>query len=216
MRDEKKKKITNSKYTFGLVQSAAPLVWSTLFCVLNVYTLISVILWFSVDGLPTGSFLYMEVIVEFLLLLEIMLRIIFRLMSKKLFEKIPFFHVNPNDSMFQLIIVLIATVPQQTIYSALEMEGHIDLKNPLYSYLMSVKLLRSHEIVRYIDRLQERLFYKTSKALIFMKFIQNTFMIMLITHFASSAWLFIQKIQPDVAVDDPKYTNELNPFKSGT
>lgn len=72
------------------------------------------------------------------------------------------------------------------------------------SYFLFLKLLRSFEINRYISEIEEKLFYKTAKAIIFLRFLRNFGVIAFTTHFAASAWLLLQKNHPEEAsVVDP-------------
>jgi hypothetical protein len=165
-----------------------------------------------VDGLPDGALLFFEIMVEFLLLAEIAMRIAFRVISQRLFKKIPLFHCNPDDGFILLLIILIASVPQHTLYSYLGNFNLININDSLWSYLLAFKLLRSFEIMRYFEKLQEILFYKKTRALILMKLLENTGIIVFITHGACCAWLFIQKTNNVYYTPYPWSTNPENPF----
>ncbi len=215
---EAKNKQKNTKFeSYGLekLDATTSLVWSSLVFILNVYTLFSVILWFSVDGLPIGNALYFEILVEILLLGEIILRICFKFYNKVLFSNINLYHSDKSDSSWRVWMVLIASITQLTFFNFFNNFFTMDKYERLYSYLLAIKLLRSFEIVRYIERIQEKLFYRTTKALIFINLVYNVGLAILITHMASNAFLFIEKTHPHSHGPESHSKNPLNPFREG-
>ncbi len=191
-------------------------IWSTLVFLLNGYILFSVILWVSVDGLPSGNALFVEIVIEILLLSEFLIRILLGLFNKEVLYGLQLYHVRMKDGFIRLFVLFLGTIPQLTIYYLLNayIEA-IDLFDQVYSFLLAIKLLRVYELSRYIDKVQEKLFYRTTKALILIKFLVNISLILLITHAATSAFLFVEKTHPRSHGPQPYSKNLLNPFREG-
>jgi len=115
-----------------------------------------------------------------------------------------------------MLLLFIGSFPQLIFYYLLDSYfSAIDLFDPIYSYLLAIKILRVIELSRYIDKLQEKLFYRTTKALILIKFLVNIGLILLITHTAVSAFMFVQKISPRSKGPHSWSTNPANPFREG-
>jgi hypothetical protein len=175
----------------------------------------SVIFWMASDGLPQASGLFVEIVLEFLLLSEILMRLSYRIGIRSLFENLRTYHCNPNDSITWLVVCLIASIPQNTIYSALARFDLLDAENQGLTFLLAFKLIRAiPEIKRYITKLEEHMFYGNTKALIFMKCVENVGIIIFITHIASSVFLLIDKLSDHEPENVPSYV-EYNPYGNG-
>lgn len=143
-------------------------------------------------------------------------RLILRTCNREVLAGLKLYHVRMTDGFISLLLLFIGSFPQLTFYYLLDSYFTvIDLFDPIYSFLLAIKILRAIELTRYIDKVQEKLFYRTTKALILIKFLVNIGLILLITHTAVSAFMFIEKIHPKSKGPHSWSTNEANPFREG-
>lgn len=119
--DSKKGAITdNNMETLGLkykkygldgVEKNISLIWSITVVMLNVYTLFLTVYWWCTPGLPENDELFIDILVELILALEILVRIYLRIFKKTLYVRLNLYHNRRKDSCLRLLVIVIGSIP---------------------------------------------------------------------------------------------------------
>ena len=172
-------------------------VWS--FCILffNVWTAFSQLFWPSVKGWPANEILFLELIVEFILFIDIVTRIVLFRFFSEIYKNMELIHADKKDTFTLLCILFIASFPQLTLFTILGRFYDLDLENGNLMFLIFLKLLRIAEISRCSQKLEKIFTFRSTKWLITIKLILLVFWLIYLLHVAACAWMFINKKTTD-------------------
>jgi len=185
--------------------------WSFLTLLANVWTLFSVILWFSSNDRPDTGVLFIEIIIECYLLFEIFARILIRIFVPKFYESLKLKHIRKDDGLLVFVLLVFGSVPIMSLFDGVKSDSSYEEQVKVFTRLLLLKLLRSFEIRRAFVRVNEELFYKDFKILVFFKFAQNLIYVIFITHLSTCGWLFVNIIvNNDKAIEGSSSSNLLN------
>jgi len=187
--------------------------WSAFIFTFNIWTLLITLFWASLHDLPNGVSTLFHVAIECALFFEIIVRMLLKIFLPEAHGSLNLLHMEKNDTWRDYTILFVGSFPILTIFTAIKDPNVISDKIILFSRLMLIKLLRSYEIKRTIDKVEGILFYKKFKALVFAKFFKNLMIIIFVVHVFTCAWVFVQMNLNNHAVIDSSST--LNPFDTG-
>jgi hypothetical protein len=165
------------------------IIWSVSIFILNLYMLVTCIYWAATGYMPDSGLLFFTTCVEIFLVCEIFFRCITRIFNSQAYNAQNFLHTRANDGFVRLTFSVLGSSPICLIYIGLLTTG-TDLST-LFSRLMLIKILRTFEIYMTLEKIEELLFYKRFKTLVFVKFINNFMQIILVTHIEVCAFLFV-------------------------
>jgi len=185
------------------------LTWSILFFALNIFNLFACIFWFSIHQGPTDLMYFFALVIEYLMFFEVIFRIFLRIFSPHAYANLNLLHAGKQDGFWTFVLLFIGSFPVLTLDNIVGGEYNED--DDVISYLIILKVLRCFEIHRVLTKLEETLFYKKFKTLIFIKFLMNFTYVLLITHISICSWLLIDRT-PQIRISMPG-TNPHNPFK---
>lgn len=184
--------------------------WSIIIFVFNIWAILTALLWASLHELPTGISSLFHVLIECVLFFEVIVRIFIRICLKEASDSLNLQHTEKEDRFRVYSILIVGSFPVLTLFLAMGGYDETSEKTVIFSRLLLIKLLRSFEIKRAIIKLEEILFYKKFKTLVLVKFFKNLMIIVLVAHFFSCCWLFIQSsVTNHALVTD---TDPENPF----
>ena len=188
------------------------IIWSILILILNIWTLFSSIFWFSVLSHPLSVLLFIEITIECIIFFEILCRLYLRIWFSEPYESLNLLHTNKKDGVWVFVILLISSFPIITLNVAINgAETSENKSEEILSYLYILKILRSFEISRALSKIEEKLFYKKFKTLIFIKFLINLMYVLVIMHISTCSWLFVSGT--DQKIVRIYGNNPYNPFK---
>ena len=191
-------------------------VWSGIVFILNIWTVLTCLLWASLHELPTDVSALIHVIIECILFFEIVMRILLRSFLPTIYENFNLHHMGKGDPTFLYIVLFIGSFPFLTLYTAISVPNEASETTSNFARILLIKLLRSYEIPRAIAKVEEILFYKKFKTLVFVKFIKNFMILLFVTHLFTCAWLFVQaSVTNHALVDLRASVNSKNPFGNG-
>lgn len=191
-------------------------VWSAIIFVLNIWTVFTCLLWASLHELPTDVSALIHVIIECILFFEVVMRILVRSFFPTIYENFNLHHMGKADPTFLYVILLMGSFPIMTLYAAISVPNDPSETTINFARILLIKLLRSYEIPRAIAKVEEILFYKKFKTLVFVKFIKNFMILIFVTHLFTCAWLLVQSsIANHALVDLSASSNLKNPFGNG-
>jgi len=201
--------------TLGVYEKRDAYVWSSAIFILNIYTLFSTIFWASLAKLPQDNTFVLDFLVELIIFLEIMFRTLLSILAPNFLDKLGLLHGLKTDGPIMYLLNVIGSFPYITLARLLISVNAMGEGKTSMSYIILLKLLKSFEIKRYINQIEEKMFYKTAKSIIILRFVLNFGLVLFISHCAASAWLLVQELS-SVGWSDNKYTfnNPLNPFSS--
>lgn len=176
----------------------------------NVWTLFSTIFWICVDYNPGNPILFVEVLIESVLLFEILARFLLKIFLEKGYDNLNLYHSCNKDRIWVLIVIIVGSCPIHIIYAGLENSGHPREDFSFLSRLLAIKFLRSFEIRRTFKKIEEILFYKKFRILVLVKYVMNSIIVLLITHIATCSWLLLQSYSTGEPVIHGQ--NPDNPF----
>lgn len=105
---------------YSSMDSLSNYFWSTIIFAFNFFSLFSVIYWFSFNGISVGAGLYLDIIVEIVLFVEITVRIIILKLDPRWYSSISLFHVSSKDDTPRLLFLIwFACIPQNIIWNLL-------------------------------------------------------------------------------------------------
>jgi len=178
--------------------------------ILNIWILFSSIFWFSVQSHPDEVVLFIELTVEWVMFCEVIYRFLIRICFPNQYNDLNLLHVRKKNKIWDFGVLFLSSFPFLTldisIYGLRSQEG----KN-FITHLIIIKVLRCFEIQTVLSKLEETLFYKKFKTLIFIKFLINFTYVLLITHISICSWLFIDRTN-QARISMPG-TSPHNPFK---
>jgi len=188
--------------------------WSFVTLLANVWTLFSVILWFSSNDRPDTGVLFIEIIIECYLLFEIFARILIRICVPKFYESLKLKHIRKDDGLLVFVLLVFGSVPIMSLFDGVKNDSSYEEQVKVFTRLLLLKLLRSFEIRRAFVRVSEELFYKDFKILVLFKFAKNLTYIIFITHLSACGWLFVNIIvNNDKTIEGSSASNFLNQDK---
>ena len=201
----------NDEPNMGIFKTKAvtSLAWSVLFFGLNIFNLFACIFWFSIHQGPTGLMYFFALVIEYLMFFEVIFRIVLRIFSPNAYTHLNLLHAGKQDGFWTFVLLFISSFPVLTL--DIIIGGLYNADDDITSYLIILKVLRCFEIHRVLTKLEETLFYKKFKTLIFIKFLMNFTYVLLITHISICSWLLIDRT-PQMRISMPG-TNPHNPFK---
>ena len=203
--------LLDNEPNMGIFKSKAltSLTWSILFFALNIFNLFACIFWFSIHQGPAGLMYPFALVIEYLMFFEVIFRIVLRIFSPHAYANLNLLHAGKQDGFWTFVVLFIGSFPVLTLDNIVG--GEYNQDDDVISYLIILKVLRCFEIHRVLTKLEETLFYKKFKTLIFIKFLMNFTYVLLITHISICSWLLIDRI-PQIRISMPG-TNPHNPFK---
>ena len=144
-----------------------------------------------------------------------MFRTLLSILAPNFLDKLGLLHGLKTDGPIMYLLNVIGSFPYITLARLLISVNAMGEGKTSMSYIILLKLLKSFEIKRYINQIEEKMFYKTAKSIIILRFVLNFGLVLFISHCAASAWLLVQELS-SVGWSDNKYTfnNPLNPFSS--
>ena len=163
--------------------------WSAMIFIFNMYILFTILYHFSVGDLPTEGILLYEVAMETILFTEVALRIGLKKFAPDSYADLNLMHVLKEDSYKIYALIMVGSIPWITIYTSIDDPSDTD--KAVFSRLACMKLLRCFEIWRILSRVEEVLFYKKFKTLVFVKFAKNIVYVLMITHIVTCAWILV-------------------------
>lgn len=189
--------------------SIMSIVWTALIFILNIWILFYTIFWFSFISHPESVVLYIAIIIEWILAVEVLLRIFLRVFFSSTYRNFGVLHIDKKDGFFTFAVLVISSFP------IISLNIIINGTNPeesddVFSYLLILKLLRCFEIQRVLSKLEEMLFYKKFKTLVMVKCVMNLLYIILLTHISACLWLFVSAV-PRRNIEIPG-DNPHNPY----
>jgi hypothetical protein len=143
----------------------------------------------GLPGFPESVWLYLEILIEIILIIDIGMRLIFICFFKKEWATLFLLHED-EDSLWRRFRYFVTAIPTSIIL-------YVSLPNSTLGYLgiafiRSVKLLRINYLNHYFDVRDLR-----TKRNSFLRTVQSVIYILLITHSLGCFWLFIGRIDPN-------------------
>lgn len=166
--------------------------WSFLVFFSNVRALFFALFWASADESPSGFLLFWELFFEYILFLEILIRMIFK-------NRISFklYHAKHENNRLYMGLMLIGSLPFYNISLFAFNLKYDDSDNNLFHYTALLKIIRCFpEIYNYMDSIQEIIFYKNVIYVVYLKIGEGLLFIAFYAHVAACLWQFIQKNHP--------------------
>jgi len=192
---ENKHKLSGSKFSREeeSMDQTITKIWSLVIFISNLRALFWSIFWASADDTPSGFFLFCEVFFEYILLLEILYRVFMR---KKWNLKL--YHVEPPESLFYLGLLLFSSFPIFNLSLFVYKASPSAETSGIFGYLGLIKLIRALiEVLRYLNAMQERMFYRNVILIVYLKLIQSLAFVIYFAHLSACLWQFVQKTHSD-------------------
>ena len=187
--------IPQEQAKFGLFSqfgNSLSIYWSFIIAVANFWTVFSVLFSAGTSAAPSGVPLVVEVVFETILFLEVIARLLLKRFFSKTYDNLKLTHKGLKDSYLLLVFLLIISFPGVTLCYIITNGDNSGLGISIVSYVMLLKLLRAFEIIRFHATLQEMLFFKEVRWIIFMKLAENLVLIFWIVHVLSCIWMISQ------------------------
>ena len=167
--------------------------WSFTVALGNFWILFSVLFSAATSGKPQGVALAIELAVEAILFLEVLARLILKKYFPRTYNSLRLTHKGPRDSYLLLIFLLIISFPGTVAWYLIDPDGKSGDLAYIMAYIMLLKLLRAYELMRFHMTLQEMLFFKEVRWIIFMKLVENVVLIFWIAHVLACIWMIAQR-----------------------
>ena len=154
------------------------------FC--NIYNHFTAVYFIGIGGFPTEAWLMFEVAVEFLLIIDVGIRVLLR--NSQIYKRMWFLH--EKYSHFVLFFLMLSSVPYTFIF--LCYGRNLDFWG--LSLIRLLKLLRLRQFDTYFTNLK---IVRRFKGYLIIEFIRFLMIVLFITHLVSMSMMFIVRLEKE-------------------
>lgn len=172
-------------------------IWSFLISICNFFIFIFSAFWIGAPTHPEGVSLFFLIFFEIFLCIDLFLQILIKKMKidMKFFIFLEF--GSYRHKLFAVLSIL-SSLPITIIFTAIESEHDFsDKKNLYFGNVLFLKLFRLINIIMFVKKFKEMLIFMNIKAMILLKFIENTIILVLAIHIAACLWMFVSRNETD-------------------
>lgn len=165
------------------------ILWENVLHASIIYNCVTFCYFLGLPGFPSDAWLYLEFIVEILMIIDIFIRYVLRRFLVNQRKTLNLLHSKHDDLPFQMTMFILSSFPTSIIiYPSIEDEVQYKIWLAL---IRGIKLYRIKQLNLYYELRDIR-----AKKDSFIRTFQATLYILLVTHLLSCFWLFIARVDP--------------------